>query len=315
MEAAAHAAVAGLLLVSLAARADEAPPAPSLAIHADRSKVPLGEPFTITLSVISEPATAVTLPANLPLAPSFGEVERHEESSPLPGGEIRRSFRLTIIGLEVGHKTVPPLPIVYVEGGRTGQVTSEPIPVEVLSVVGEGKEELKPIVPPVAVVMRDWRPLWIAVGAAVGMAIVGLSWASVRRLRRRRPRPTEGAHGVDPRPPEEIALERLRALAGSGMLDVDDRRPFYFAVSEIVRDFLGRRYGFDALELTTAELLERLDRAGGAPAVREPVARWLEATDLVKYAGLAAARGDAERALGEAIEVVEAGRRPEAAHG
>ena len=120
---------------------------------------------------------------------------------------------------------------------------------------------------------------------------------------------------IDHRPPEEIALERLRALAASGMLDADDRRPFYFAVSEIVRDYLGRRYGFDALELTTAELLEKLERGGGAPEVRVPVARWLEATDLVKYAGLAAVRADAERALSEAIDVVEARGLAPSEHG
>jgi len=165
------------------------------------------------------------------------------------------------------------------------------------------------------VVMRDWRPLWIGAGALVGMGAAAGAWAAVRRLRRRRPRRAEGGVVIDTRPPEEIALERLRALAASGMLDGDDRRPFYFAVSEIVRDFLGRRYGFDALELTSAELLARLEKGDGATAVREPVARWLEATDLVKYAGLAAARADAERALSEAIAVVEAGGRAGAADG
>ena len=304
-----------VLVAASVARADETPEAPSLAVRADKTKVPLGEPFLVTLSVISPATMTVTLPANLPLGPSFGEVQRQEESSPLPGGLVRRSFRLTVVGFEVGRKTVPALPIVYVEGGRTGQVTTDAIPVEVLSVVGEGKEELKPIAPPVPVVMRDWRPLWIGAGALLGMGLVAGAWAWLRRLRRRRPRRAEGAAVVDRRPAHEIALERLRTLAGSGMLEAEDRRPFYFAVSEIVRDFLGRRYGFDALELTTAELLEKLDRGGGPPAVRVPVARWLEATDLVKYAGLAAARADAERALREAIEVVEARGLAPSEHG
>ena len=53
------------------------------------------------------------------------------------------------------------------------------------------------------------------------------------------------------------ALDALRAedLPGKGRV-----REFYFRLSEIVRGYLGERYGFDALESTTPELLESLRR-------------------------------------------------------
>jgi hypothetical protein len=157
----------------------------------------------------------------------------------------------------------------------------------------------------VPIVMRDWRPLWIGLGALGGMALVLLAWFLLFGARRRRVRRAAAQAPIDNRPPEEIALEKLRALASSGLLDADDRRPFTFAVSEIVREYLGRRFGFEALEMTTAELLVKLEKAGGPPAARVEVARWLDATDLVKYAGLSTTRDEAERALSEAIEIVE----------
>jgi hypothetical protein len=152
--------------------------------------------------------------------------------------------------------------------------------------------------------MRDWRPLWIGLAALGGVSLVVAAWFAFGGARRRRVRRTAKATPIDNRPPDEIALERLRALAASGLLDADDRRPFYFAVSEVVREFLGRRFGFEAMELTTAELLQKLEK-GGPPAALVEVARWLETTDLVKYAGIAASREDAERALSAAIEIVE----------
>src|SRR5207248_1436644 len=66
--------------------------------------------------------------------------------------------------------------------------------------------------------------------------------------------------GPPPRPAHEIALERLDRLGAYGFLENADNRPFYFAVSEIIRDYLGGRFGFDSLELTTDELMEELTR-------------------------------------------------------
>ena len=52
-----------------------------------------------------------------------------------------------------------------------------------------------------------------------------------------------------------MALEKLDRLGAYGFLENADNRPFYFAVSEVIREYLGARYGFDSLELTTDELV------------------------------------------------------------
>ena len=81
----------------------------------------------------------------------------------------------------------------------------------------------------------------------------------VRKLRARRgDRP-----GPPPRPAHEIALERLDRLGAYGLLEDADNRPFYFAVSEVIRDYLGARYGFDSLEMTTDELVAELQGHAG----------------------------------------------------
>jgi hypothetical protein len=89
------------------------------------------------------------------------------------------------------------------------------------------------------------------------------------------------------------------------MLDADDRRPFYFAVSEVVREYLGRRLAFDALELTSSELLAAMDARAEVLAVRGELAAWLAACDLVKYAGVAAARDEGLALLERAVGIVE----------
>jgi hypothetical protein len=140
--------------------------------------------------------------------------------------------------------------------------------------------------------------------------LVGRTLAKRRRKARPEPRVVDG------RPPHEIAFARLKELERSGALDQVDRRPFYFAVTEIVRDFLGRRFGFDALDMTSTELLEALAGKAPPPALSGELERWLGACDLVKYARVPADRAEAAAALAAAVALVESAKPPppEAVH-
>jgi hypothetical protein len=110
---------------------------------------------------------------------------------------------------------------------------------------------------------------------------------------------------IPQRPPDEVAMEKLRALRAAGNFSVDGYRPFYFAVAEILRAYLGGRYGFDSLELTTTELMSELEKR--APHLVTPdgeVARFLGDTDLVKFARSGSTEGAALAALDAAQAIV-----------
>ena len=106
---------------------------------------------------------------------------------------------------------------------------------------------------------RDLLLAYIAGGLLAALLGGLLTWLIVRKLRARvllRP-------GPPPRPAHEIALEKLDRLGAYGFLENADNRPFYFAVSEVIREYLGARFGFDSLELTTDELIAELQRSAG----------------------------------------------------
>ena len=147
-------------------------------------------------------------------------------------------------------------------------------------------------------------PAYIAGGlCAAGLGAL-LTMLIVRRLRARRgERP-----GPPPRPAHEVAMERLDRLGAYGFLENADNRPFYFAVSEIIRDYLGGRYGFDSLELTTDELIAELGRQAGRELVLGEIQGWLSACDLVKFAKISPSATEARGALESAIRIVTATR-------
>jgi hypothetical protein len=139
------------------------------------------------------------------------------------------------------------------------------------------------------------------VAAALGGLVTMLI---VRRLRARR-----GARpGPPPRPAHEIALERLDRLGSYGFLEDADNRPFYFAVSEVIREYLGARYGFDSLELTTDELAAELRKHAGRELVLSEVEGWLSACDLVKFAKISPSASEARGTLETAIRIVTSTR-------
>jgi hypothetical protein len=107
-----------------------------------------------------------------------------------------------------------------------------------------------------------------------------------------------------------VALERLDRLGALGFLENADNRPFYFAVSEVIRDYLGARYGFDSLELTTDELIAELRKRSGRDVVLGEIQGWLTACDLVKFAKISPTAAEARGALESAIRIVTA-TRPE----
>jgi hypothetical protein len=116
------------------------------------------------------------------------------------------------------------------------------------------------------------------------------------------------------RPAHEIALERLDRLGAGGFAEEADHRPFYFSLSEVIRDYLGARYEFDALEMTTEELIEELRRRAPRELVLGEVTGWLTASDLVKFAKISPTATEARGALETAIRIVESTRpRPEPA--
>jgi hypothetical protein len=286
--------------------------APTVAARVDRSEVHVGDIIQLTVVSVGPRETPVNLPRSLELAPfaELDEQNRKVEERDLGDGKMRREFTLYIAGYEPGEVTLPGLEVTYL--GKRGEVLStrtESIPIKIASLIAnEPEPALKDNAPPVRVLERDL--LLVYIGGAIAAAALGglLATAVRRRMRARaslRPPPP-------PRPPHDIALERLDRLGAAGFGDGIDHRPFYFLLSEVIREYLGARFGFDSLELTTAELMDELRRRAARELVMGEIEGWLSGCDLVKFAKVSPTATEARGALEMAIRIVESTRpRPE----
>ena len=105
-------------------------------------------------------------------------------------------------------------------------------------------------------------------------------------------------------------MEKLDRL-GSRLAEGGDLRPFYFALSEAIREYLGGRFGFDSLEMTTEELMvamRHVPLTSTRGVLGSEIEGWLSACDLVKFAKVSPSAEQARGALETAIRMVEATR-------
>jgi len=189
------------------------------------------------------------------------------------------------------------------------------IPIKIASLIAnEPEPAIKDVAPPVAVMQQDLLLAYITGGILAAILGALVTWLIVRRLRGRiiyRP-------GPPPRPAHEVAMEKLDRLGAYGFLENADNRPFYFAVSEVIREYLGGRFAFDSLELTTDELVAELRRTASREVILGEIEGWLSGCDLVKFAKISPSAAEARGTLEAAIMIVSSTRprfEPEALAG
>jgi len=285
------------------------PDAPTVAANVDRAEAHVGDQIRLGVVTVAKTGVPVNLPGTFDLGP-FSLLGRGETSEQnLGDGRIRREFVLKIAAYEPGELQLPPIDVTYLgPAGEVKTVRTGAVAIKIASLIAnEPEPALKDAATPVSVMEENRLPLYI--GGAVLAAGLGalITFFIVRKLRGRRgERP-----GPPPRPAHEIALERLDRLGALGFLENADNRPFYFAVSEVIRDYLGGRYGFDSLEMTTDELIVELTRHAGremASFMLGEIQGWLSACDLVKFAKISPTASEARGALESAIRIVTATR-------
>lgn len=159
--------------------------------------------------------------------------------------------------------------------------------------------------------LEEWTLLKQAVIIGSVGVIVGLVIAALVALWRRRPRPVPPA--PPPRPPWEVAIEALFDIQQARLIEAGRLDEHFERVAQVIRRYVGDRYGFDGLESTTRETLAVLVRITPAIVVLPEIEAFLRQADLVKFARLTPTAAECEVASSRGEEIVRRTVPPRAA--
>lgn len=110
-------------------------------------------------------------------------------------------------------------------------------------------------------------------------------------------------------PPHKWAMRQIAKLRNARPHNPDEAHRYYAGLTDIVRTYIARRYGFKATAMTSAQIIEHLKGAND-PHLLQELQEMFEAADLVKYAGLNQQVDENDRNLLIAMEYVNATKDP-----
>ncbi len=209
----------------------------------------------------------------------------------VPEGVVdgKRTFAITIelVAFEAGDHIVGPVSLrVVTEDGRLGHAEVPGIRVRVRSLLGnEPNAQPKPATRPVGLVEED--PTLKYVGAALlAMLLGGLVALFVRRMWQRRPKVLPPP--PPPEPPWRTALAKLEILSRDRVarMEAGETEAWVDELSDTIRAYLGARFGFDGLDMTTDEIVAVLRDVQLGTLSWQEVTTFLGECDLAKFAAL-----------------------------
>ncbi|MCG8556091.1 MAG: hypothetical protein MJD61_12525, partial [Proteobacteria bacterium] len=144
--------------------------------------------------------------------------------------------------------------------------------------------------------------LWGGLGL-VALLTVGIGFYVWRRKRAGKGLLPEKVE--PPRPAHEIAFEQLNELKKSSLLKDGQTKQYYIEISDIIRRYIEGRYFIRAVELTTFELIQELEKARVEDEFVRAIQEFLEFCDLAKFAKYVPTSEENELSLIRAFDIVE----------
>jgi hypothetical protein len=244
----------------------------------DRSSVEAGDTAVLRVQVAGVQAAPQRVNVAVWL-PAFSADDLRPPSSWRRTGEYWVQT-MTLVLLDTGRLTLPPLPVLLQVG--------EPVltnPLEITVTAPQVPADVNAMAPIRDIRRRPtmWYDYWPAAAAAAAAAAIALWWWQKRRSR---PTPPPPAPPPPQRPSaKDIARQKLDALAHEKPWTHPNRMgEYYAALSWIVRECLENEYGFPALELTTSEIVRHVEKTAFPAPLLTDLRRLLEQADWVKFA-------------------------------
>ncbi len=255
----------------------------SVHVRLGKTKMTIADTVVLQLEATLEPGYEMQMPTVDKVLENFGIVDWDNLGQRLDEkNDVVTTYQYRLEPFLSGSYEIPAFTFVFHdvnEPDSRHELTSEPIAVEVTSLLGEQRAEL--VIEDIEGVVEIPLPAsrwWLWALTLLGPAVVAVGCFLLRSRRAKRlVRIFKPAH--------EIAYARLRALVAENLAEQGRIKEFYERISRILRHYIEDRFDLHAPERTTEEFLAELRFTEVLPSSdKEVLEEFLTHCDLVKFA-------------------------------
>ena len=252
-------------------------------ITADKKDILIGEQVRVTVRTLF-PLHSTSSGCTLIVPDSIAHFELIDKGHAVLINFKDRSTALeqviTLTSFDSGRWTIPALRVVPdPQGSAPGDLYTDSIPVNVTYSPPDSTNEIRDIKPVIEVRVSDYTWYYIAAGLLIFLAGVFLL---IRYLRKRKNSPLQQNAGIGSPFDEAMAeLEKLWSVTPEGATRIKN---YHVRLTDIFRQYLGRKQGKGLQNKTTGELLIVLSAAHVSMEAVSPIAIALRCNDAVKFA-------------------------------
>ena len=250
----------------------------------DSLQLLIGQQTTLHLSVSAQKGQKIVMPSFQPsqqLIPGVEVVEQSHGDTIELGGQrilVRRDYVLTSFDENV--YAIPALKVKV--NGKDYQ--GNPLALKVLTVPVDTVHPNQ-FYPPKDVQdnpfkWSDWSGV-IAVGVLLWLLVVAMIYLLVR-LKQNKPIITH-IRIVKRVPAHQKALNAIDKIKADHMQTSEDQKTYYTQLTDTLRQYIQERFGFSAKEMTSSEIIDRLQSNGDKTMIDE-LRELFTTADLVKFA-------------------------------
>lgn len=193
-----------------------------------------------------------------------------------------------IAAYKTGVLDIEPVSVSYINADGSDNLFFTPeAKVEIKSVLGgQQNQDIKDIKPLVKLGIKPLYVFLMILAAAIAGILIFFLYRSISASIKIAP-----AAVIDPR---TQALDALNGLYVSGEPEKSGVKIFYYRMSEILRGYVSKQYGFDALEMTTAEFFDKMKPLLPQEININEFKNYLKVFNLARYAGFKPEKAEVE---------------------
>lgn len=243
----------------------------------DRDSVRVGDPVTYSV-VIEGNYSHLSYPTSESFKGDFEVLSR--ERYQLSQRKDSLVYRLQYFGVE--DVTIPRQDLTMIVNERDTTIQTSMVPLFFMTTLAEDDDQFRPF-KPIFDFARAWWPYLLAILAALlaGWYI----YKQIQKRRNQKPVPVEPFQPnlfINPLDTLRKQLSDLKKLAD----EAGDQRyeEFYIQLGDAIRLYLKRVYEFQALEMTTGEIINHLQREHVSSEILQSTKKVLYEADMVKFA-------------------------------